>query len=178
MKKENIAILLSLLSIIGLIFVVVKKEAPKIAYVNNIKVLSEYDGMKMANKELQKKLTVWQRNVDTLASEFQQRAKQYEEEKNSLSPSEQKVTEELLISKEKQFYQYRDAIQQKMQEEDKRVTEGVLKIVNGKIQEYGKKNGYDILLGANTSGNIVYSNDIYDITDEVLEILNKQYEGE
>jgi outer membrane protein len=54
----------------------------------------------------------------------------------------------------------------------------VLNQVNSYVKEYAKKHNYDIVYGTTMDGNILYGKEQYDITDDVLEYLNKQYRGE
>jgi outer membrane protein len=44
------------------------------------------------------------------------------------------------------------------------------------VEEYGKENGYDLILGTTTSGNILYGTEKKDITEQVLNALNNAYE--
>ena len=45
--------------------------------------------------------------------------------------------------------------------------------INELINDYGKLKGYDIILGANNEGNIVYGKKKYDVTQMVIEYINK-----
>ena len=47
----------------------------------------------------------------------------------------------------------------------------VIKEINEKIKEFGKKNKFDMILGTK-DGNIVYSKKKYDISKEVIDFLN------
>ena len=49
--------------------------------------------------------------------------------------------------------------------------------INQYVSEYATSNHYDIVLGANGSGSLMYASDQYDITKEVVEFMNKKYNG-
>lgn len=51
----------------------------------------------------------------------------------------------------------------------------VIEEVNSFIKEYGKQNGYSYVFGNLGNGNIMYATDDNNITEEVIENLNKQY---
>ncbi|OFY88270.1 MAG: hypothetical protein A3K10_07220 [Bacteroidetes bacterium RIFCSPLOWO2_12_FULL_31_6] len=149
------------------------KENNKLAYVNSIKLVEKYNGTSTARIGYEEKMKIWQANIDTLRTEFENRVGTYNDEKANMSEKEQQLQEQLLQAKQQQFTQYQQAIQQKAAEEDKRIMNEIMTKINSTVEEYGKKNGYQIILGANGSGNITYGDEALDITDEVLKELNK-----
>lgn len=146
-------------------------------YVDSNKLLENYQGMTDARKEFQKKAVQWQANIDTLKVELDRDIKKYESEKSKMSDKEKELSEKLLSNKKQQFIDYQKGIQQKSQQEDYQMTERLLTEVNAFIEEYGKRQGYTMILGANSSGNIVYAEDYLDITEELQEALNVNYKG-
>jgi outer membrane protein len=55
------------------------------------------------------------------------------------------------------------------------MTQSVLNLVNDYVKEYGKSKGYRYILGATGSGNLVYAQESYDITDDLVKGLNEEY---
>lgn len=151
------------------------RQEEKIAYINTLKLLGDYEGMKDARIELEQKTAVWRANVDTLGMELENSIKKYEKERSSLTEKECRLSEELLRNKQGQYQQYQQAIQQKIAEEDKKISEAVLSRVNAYIEEYGKKHGYQFILGASSNGNIIFAEKAADLTEEILTGLNKEY---
>jgi len=131
-----------------------------------------------ARKAYQQKASVWKANVDTLANDVQQAIKDYEKESVSMTTKEKELSRELIRTKQKQLADYQKAIQNKAGQEDGQMTQQVLEEVNAYIEEYGKKHGYRIIFAATEYGNIAYAVDGLNITDEVLEGLNKRYTGQ
>ena len=43
------------------------------------------------------------------------------------------------------------------------------------IERYSKENGYDYVFSRGFGGEMLYGNDMYDLTDEVIEGLNREY---
>ncbi|MEM0941025.1 MAG: OmpH family outer membrane protein [Bacteroidota bacterium] len=148
-----------------------------IVYVDSNKLLENYPGMRAARKAFQQKAIQWQANIDTLKSELNKEIRSYEQGKKSLSAKERSLSEELIKTKRQQFLDYQNGIQQKSQQEDYQMTEQVLTEINTFIKEYGKRKGYRIILGTNNSGSIVYAKDALNITEELQEALNTQYQG-
>ncbi len=148
--------------------------AHKIAYVDSGKLLDGYKAMVQARSEFQKKEAVWKNNVDSLTMDVQNAIKTYEKTAALGTENEKKLSKELISTKQKQLYDYQAAIQQNAGQEEQRLTQGVLTTVNNYLLRYGKKHRYKMILIA-ANGNIAYANDGIDLTDEVVENLNKEY---
>jgi outer membrane protein len=147
----------------------------EIAYVKVGPLLEKYQGMIDAKSEYKAKSASWQMNVDTLAKETERQLREYERQRVGMSGRERELSEELLRGKQQQYMQYREAMQRKGQEEDRKMTEQVLQRVNAYLEAYGKRKGYAIILGANASGNVVYGMPALDITEDVTKGLNEEY---
>jgi len=146
-----------------------------VAYVDTNVLMENFSGMKIAKKDYEAKVTVWKNNVDSLMKSWEVELKTYEKERVSMTKKERQLKEELLRNKQQQLGNYQQAIQEKAMKEEQIATQSVVNQVNDYIKEYGKTHGYDFIYGANGTGNIVYANDAYDITQDVLEGLNKEY---
>lgn len=177
MKKQVLVNVVLIAAVVGLgAYQLLKKE--KTVYVDIGKLMQEYQGMKDARVEYEKKAAQWQANVDTLISQWQTELKNYEKEHAGMTKKERELKEELLRNKQQQINQYQDAVKQKAKDEDQAMTQNVVNTVNDYMKDYGEKHGYTFILGANGSGNIVYADASRDITPEIIEGLNKQYEKE
>ncbi len=150
----------------------------KIAYVYNSRVLSEYKGVVEAKKVYEAQVVQWQSNLDTLSSQVRKDVEKYNVNRASMSESERQLTEELIQRKQNELMSYKKAIEDKASQNDQKMTAEVLQQVDSYIQEYGKKQGYDYILGVADNGNMLYAKDQYDLTDEIIKALNKRYEGE
>lgn len=175
--KTGFEIGFKLLTVVGIAILVSLqlKTNDSIVYVDAIKLMNGYTGMKQARLEYEAKANVWKANVDSLKTELQQKIKEYEMKQVSLSLKEKQLTEELLQAKQGQFMNYQQVISEKIQKEDQELTTKVLTRVNDYIKMYGEEKGYDIIMAATQYGNIVYSDKGKDITENVLEGLNKDY---
>lgn len=49
--------------------------------------------------------------------------------------------------------------------------------LNQYMLDFGKTHNYKLILGANNNGNIVYSNETIDLTDELVYYVNQRYSG-
>lgn len=167
---------LNLLAIITL-SVIVFNNNQKVVYVDSSKLLNNYKGMQAARAAYQTKAGAWKSNIDTLASEVQQLIFKYEKESSSLTIKERQLSQELIRNKQKQLADYQQAMNTQAQQEDARMTSDVVVQVNAYLKKYGESKGYTVILAATEYGNLAYADEGLDITDEVLEGLNKEYSG-
>lgn len=151
---------------------------PKIGYVRSHDMIYRYEGTKRAQANFQQKSQQWQARVDTLKMEYRKALHDYQRKTDDLTEQEKEHIEERLNKQQQQIQQYTRAIGQKTQDEDEQRMQEVLNQVNSYVKEYAKKHNYDIVYGTTMSGNILYGKDEYDITDDVLEYLNRKYRGE
>jgi len=148
----------------------------KIVYIDSNMLLNNYAGMQDARAEFQQKATLWQGNVDTLMNEVQKSIMDYEKESQKMTAREKDLSKELIRTKQRQLQDYQSAMRDKSAQEDQQMTERVLTTINSFMTTYGKEHNYKVIFGATSSGNIIYADDAINITDEVLELLNAQYQ--
>jgi outer membrane protein len=171
----NIVVLTVLLIAVATLFVLRWTDGNKYVYVDAQKLVNGYTGMVEARKQYEQKGLVWKANLDTLRHEAEVKIKEYEKTVSKLSPKEKKLMEELIASKQEQYNNYQQVVSDNVRKEDQELTAKVLGKVNDYIKRYGKDKGYTIIMAATQYGNIIYSDDRANITDEVLAGLNAEY---
>lgn len=146
-----------------------------IVYVDATRLLSKYVGMEDARKALQTQHAVWQSNLDTLKSEMDVAVANFEKSKAKVPLSEEKLMEELATTKQQQFMMYEQSVKEQYQNKDREISKDLLKKVNEYIKSFGDQHGYTIILAATHYGNIAYASESLDITELVLQGLNREY---
>lgn len=176
MNKSVFEVGFKALVIAGLIVLVALqfREKDTIVYVDAVKLLNGYKGMEVARRELEARTGTLRANLDTLKNELEGRIKEYEATQAKLTANEKALMEELIETKQEQFVNYQNVVSERLQKEDKELTAKVLGRVNDYIKEYGEDHGYEIIMAATQYGNIVYAEKGKDITDNILEGLNKE----
>lgn len=165
------------LSAVILLSITIFAKDHNVVYVNSEKLLSNYKGMQAARAAYQNKASAWKANIDTLASEMQKQVLKYGKESRSMTARERQLAQEIMSSKQKQFTEYQQAISAQAREEDAKMTGDVVTHVNAYLKKYGESKGYKIILAATEYGNLAYAEEGLDITDQVLEGLNKEFAG-
>ena len=173
--KSNYLFIIITSLLFASLFIYVKFSQPRIAYVKTLEVVYGYNGMKQAHSEYKAQEENWQSNIDTLKWQHQQAVIKYKSGLSDYSETEKKEQEKLITDLEKNVRQYSSTVQQQAKERENEITEGVLNQINSFIEDYAKSKGYDMILGADGSGSVIYGDAKYDITKEVLDALNNDY---
>jgi outer membrane protein len=173
--KINLAVSFFLCIAIAFLVVQYTGKDKELVYVDTARLLTEYKGMIDVQKSIDEKNKTYRARIDTLGSELQQQMKKYEEERASLSSNEVRLSEEVLRSKQQQFEQYRQAMEQKAAEGAQQLQSKVLAAANDYIKGYAQKKRYKIILAASSNGNILYAEEALDVTGEVIRGLNENY---
>lgn len=167
MKKSIITLLLVLVSFL--------MAEMKIGYIDAQRIMMEYSEAKQAQETLSK----WNTEKEQEAVKMEQEIKKLEEEVQNMSVmvSEEKKKEKLREGQQKllQYQQFKERIwgqQGEYYKENKKLTEPLLEKINTAIKTVSEKEGYDYVLDA-TTGALVFAKPEYDVTDKVLEELNK-----
>ncbi len=176
MKKLTLPLAILALAFSLITFFYLKKSSNQV-YVDVNKLMEGYKRTKVVRAQFEEKAKTLNANVDSLMGDWQKELKDYEKERSKMSKKELQLKQELLGNKQQQINNYQQAIQKQIQEEDKKATQTVINDINDYVKEYGKQKGYKIIFGASGSGNIMYASESADLTDEVLEGLNAEFEG-
>lgn len=167
-----IAIIISIVNVFGLF------DEPKIAFVRSQELVYGYLGMQEGHNKYTEKLQQWQANKQTLEGDYQEALTKFKEESLKLSEDEKAQRASHLRKLQENLEKYTISMSNLAGQEDENMTQAVLNQINSFLEEYGKRHGYDIIMGTTLSGNILYADKALDITERVLEALNKAYMGE
>jgi outer membrane protein len=176
-RKPNLATALLVFISLAVVFLILYLSVfskPRIGYVDSAKLLNGYNAMVQARGEIEKKQKTWEANIDSLTNDVKEAMKKYEKTAAAGTDKERQLSRELINGKQKQLYDYQNAIKQNSAQEEQRLTQNVLATVNTFLLRYGKKHGYKMILIA-ANGNIAYADPSMDITDKVVEQLNSEY---
>lgn len=147
----------------------------KTAYVDTSKLMSEYTEAKdieakykAKSQEMGKELEAEIARFKTEAASFQKNA-----QLNGQAWAQQKGAE---LQKREQELQYaQQAMAQQLQQESGVEIDSVVSNVKKFIKTYGKEKGYTYIYGTGEAATILYAEDKYDITKEIVKLLNDKY---
>ena len=162
--KLTSVLLLSLLSF-GL------QAAGKTAYINSKLLLEQSPQAVAANATLKKEFGEREQSLRKLAEGIQQMEQTYQTDSAIMSAEQKKKAEDNILQNKRRFQFEQQSLKEDLQSKQRELLLAVRESVKEVIQEYGKANGYDFIF---TDAGIAYASDAVDITQNILDELNKQ----
>ncbi len=150
-------------------------EQNKIAYVDNTKLLNEYQEKKDIESKLKEQISKYEKKRDSISQAFQAEARAFDAEARNLAQNVAQKKYNELMQKSQILQQHLQQEEQKIQLESQTQMDSLLTKVKKLIKEYGKEKGYTFILGANEGGSVLHGDEKKDITDEVVKSLNEKY---
>lgn len=149
----------------------------KTAYVDTSKLMMESTEAKdieakykAKSEEMGKELEVEIAKFKAEAGSFQKNAQM-----NGQAWAQQKGAE--LQKREQQLQYAQQSIAQQLQQESGVEIDSVVSSVKKFIKSYGKEKGYSYIYGTGDAASILYAEDKYDITKEIIKLLNDKYKS-
>ena len=153
-------------------------EQQKIGYVDNGKLINEYQEKIDLEARLQTKISAFQKRTDSLRQSFQLEINEAEIQARKMSQENlQKLSQELQ-QKEQVLSQRVQFEQQQITQESQSTNDSLVNKVKNFVGDYGKTNGYTFILGSNEAGSVMFGKEESDITQVVLDALNADYKNE
>lgn len=151
----------------------------KIAYVDVEEILKEYDGAKQAEEDMKAQSQQISQQLDQIALPLQQKIQEYQQNKDNLSAAARQKKEAELMQEQQSFQQQQQMAQQQVQAEGQRMFEKINSDIESFLAEYGQSKGYTYILGSSMqTKSVLYGEESLNITDEVIDALNVNYEVE
>jgi outer membrane protein len=164
---------ISLIAIVAVSLVSCQQE--KTAFVNNEKLIEEYQ----ERKDIEDKYKI---KVEALTGKKDSIGKALQEEGMALQAKGANMNEAQQQQLFGPYMQKRQALQQQLQQEEQMMAkesqaeiDALLKKIDDNIAAFGEANGYTYIFGKNKVGSVLYGSEKNDVTKVVLEELNKTY---
>ena len=149
-----------------------------IAYVNVDSLLLNYNYFKDLNEQLLKKEENSRANVTQQARALQNEVQEFyrKVENNAFLTRERAQQEqERLMKKEQEIQSLDNKLSQELLQERQKLNEQLRDTVVSKLKVYNKEKGYQVIFSNTADDNILSAGDAYDITNELIDLLNKSY---
>jgi outer membrane protein len=148
------------------------QEQQKIAYIDNAKVVNEFQKKVDFEKKFQVKVAAFNKKADSLGQAFQIEAQLFQAKAAKMSQKNAETEYQALLQKKQMIDYQLQGEEQTLQNESQKEIDTLIKEVKAFVKDYGKKNGYTYILGANDAGSVMYGLESNDITQTVLVALN------
>ncbi|MDY3070003.1 MAG: OmpH family outer membrane protein [Parabacteroides sp.] len=149
-----------------------------VAYVNVDSLLENYNYAKDLNEIILKKSENSRASVNQKANSLRTEMQEFQRkiENNAFLTRERAEQEQQRLLQKQQELQELDArLSQELLTEQQKLNEQLRDTVVAQLKVYNKDKGYHIIYSNTMGDNILYAQDGYDITAELLEYLNKNY---
>lgn len=151
-------------------------QKQKIGYVDNGKVINDYQLKKDIEAKYQAKDAAFQKRADSIGQAFQLEAKSFQTQAKSMSPKMQQEKYQALGQKQQTLQKQMQSEQQQIQQEFQTEIDSIITKVKDFVKDYGKNNGYTYILGtSDAAATVMYGTEENDLTQTILDALNKAY---
>jgi outer membrane protein len=169
MKKNSILILL-------LVVFMSCQNQQKIGFVDNGKMINEYQEKKDIEEKFTQKELAFQKRTDSIGKAFQMEAQEAQLKLSSMSQSKQQEQYQILGQRQKMLQQQIQFEQQQMQQAYQTEIDSVISKVKGFVKEYGKNNGFTYILGtSDNAATVLYGVEENDLSQIMIDALNANY---
>lgn len=162
-KNKKVLIIFVILSLITVysLYWKISSSNSKIAVVDAVKLFDGYN-MKLELEQAAKmKLLAIDKQLDSVRNQLQI-AVVSKDEINSKKLS--------LI-----YNALKNSLESEYKQSNHDINEQVWKRLNSAMEEFGRKKGLHLIIGANGTGNVLYNDEYYDQTNEAIKFINKRY---
>jgi len=176
MRNNYNQFLLWFIAVIVLFSISSCRKSDRIAFVNSDELVSNYEGMIEAKNLFALKKTSWQRSIDSLTVSLNS----IEAKADSLNQFGKKIESnylkmEALLRLRKSTMDHMVRTQGLIDEEDLKLTDGVLMQINEHINAFAKANEYSMIFSSMDGNSILYGKDSNDVTKDLLDYMNSRY---
>lgn len=194
MKKLSIVLFsVMFLAIIGLYFLHFKgnkKESTQasvnstpaqgIAYVNIDTVIYKFDMFFDRRDELLAKQKSAEAELNSKGSAYEKAGKDYQEKVNKglITRATAAQMEQALVQQQQELVNLRDKLQSNLMEEEQVMNRQILEYITKYLEANKAEYNYQLILGKSFGSVILYSDSSMDITQRVIDELNRKYKEE
>lgn len=147
----------------------------KIGYVDSTELMKNYKVVKALEKEIEEKQNTLQVTYQQIALAFEKEVQEFQTKSKSMPQKKAEARYQELMFKQQQIQQSQQNESAKLQNESQEKMDEIIEDVKDFVEEYAKANSYTFILGSNDSGNVLYGDSKMELTETVLDALNKEY---
>lgn len=149
----------------------------KIGYVDVEELMKEYDATKDVEEALKVEQEVMAKTLDSLSVAFQNKVKAYYQKANRMSAKSRQNKEQELQQEQQSIQVKQQEAQQALQKKSQDEIERLTKKVDSVVAAYAASNKYNIILGTQGNGTVMYGEDEMNLTETIIDELNEEYEN-
>jgi outer membrane protein len=150
----------------------------KIAYINVEDLMKGYDATKALEEKLKARQDEMAKELDSIGAPFQLKVQEYYQNANKMSAQKRAETEQALQQEQQILQARQQQAGQALQQENQTLSEALTKKVDSFVADYAKAKGIQLVFGTSGNGTVMYGDDKFNVTNDILDILNENYIAE
>jgi len=149
----------------------------KTAYIDTSKLMEESTEAKDIELKYKEKSKVMGNQLEVEIAKFKAEASSFKQNAQTYGQAwaQQKGSE--LQQKEQQLNYAQQAMLEQLQKESGTEMDSLVKSYRKVIKDFGKEKGYDYIYGTGEAASILYAKDAYDISKDVIKMINDKYKA-
>lgn len=158
------------------IFVFISCQQQKIGFIDNGKVINEYQEKIDVEEKFKVKDEAFKKRTDSISQAFQLEAQDFQLKASKMSQKKAQETYDGLMQKQQLLQQQMQFEQQQLTQAFQKEIDSVIIKVKDFVRDYGKTNGYTYILGTSDGATSVhYGTEENDLSQTVIDALNAEY---
>ena len=149
----------------------------KIGYVDIEELMKEYDATKDVELALKAEQEEMGKSLDSLSTAFQTKVQAYYQKANRMSAKSRQTKEQELQQEQQAIQARQQQVQQMLSQKSQTEIEKLTKKVDSVVNAYAGANKFNMILGTQGNGTVMYGDDQINLTETILDILNAEYEA-
>ncbi len=148
----------------------------KIGYVDVEELMKEYDATKDVEALLKIEQEQMKKSLDSLSTAFQGKVEAYYKKAQKMSVKSRQAKEGELQQEQQVIQQAQTQAQQILQQKGQKGVEALTKTLDSVVAAYATANKFNMILGTQGNGTIMYGDDAMNLTETILDALNTSYD--
>jgi outer membrane protein len=151
-----------------------------IAYINIDSVIFKFDMFLDRRNDLMSKQKSAEAELNSKGSQYEKGAKDYQDKVNKglVTRATAAQMEQALVQQQQELVSLRDKLQSNLMEEEQVMNRQVLEYITKFLMENKSEYNYQYILGKSFGSVVLYGDASFDITQKVLDAVNKKYKTE
>ncbi len=154
--------------------------AQGIAFINIDTVITKFNMFLDKRNDLMEKQKNAEAELNSKGSQYEKNAKDYQDKVNKglVTRASAAQIEQSLVQEQQELVSLRDKLQSNLVEEEQVMNRQILEYITKFLEENRSDYNYQYILGKSFGSVVLYGDNALDITQKVLDAINKKYKGE
>lgn len=157
-----------------------ESQSKGIAFINIDTVIFKFDMFFDRREELLEKQKKAETELNSKGNQYERSARDFQEKvsKGLVTRATAAEMEQSLLQQQQDLVNLRDQLQSDLIEEEQVMNRQILEYITSFLEENREDYNYQFILGKSFGGQVLYGDTAFDITDKVLEGINRKYKEE